>query len=369
MVWFRLSLAYFNSKKEMKIKTQILDCTLRDGSYLNNFQFSKKQTYEICSKLEKAGVELIEVGHGMGLGASRIRKYKAKETDINYGKYANMALNKSDWGMFCIPGIASLDDVKKLKDMGASFIRIGSNVESYKLLEPYIYLAKKLNMKVCTNFMKSYVFPPKKFSKIANIAHNMGSDIIYVVDSAGGMFPSELENFYNNIREINKKIKVGFHGHNNLGFAVANAYKAVKLNFDIVDASLQGYGRSAGNTAIELLVCALEKEKIKCKVDYIKILDLSEEILVNFITSKGIKSIDVVCGMSLFHSSYLPIIEKYSKKCKVDPRLLVYEVSKKNKSEAPENLVKRLAVKLKNKKKSGSWKKIYNHFYINEQSL
>ena len=81
------------------------------------------------------------------------------------------------------------------------------------------------------------------------------------------------------------------------------------------------------------------------KIDYIKILNLSEEVLLKFVKSKGIKSIDAVCGMSLFHSSYLPIIEKYSKKYKVDPRLLVYEVSKIDKSEAPENLVKKITIK------------------------
>jgi len=353
----------------VKNKTIILDCTLRDGSYLNGFQFSKKQTYEICKKLENCGVEMIEVGHGMGLGASRINKFKAKETDYDYGNFANRALKKSKWGMFCIPGIANLDDVRLLKDIGANFIRIGSNVENYKLTEPFVKLAKKLKMKVCSNFMKSYIFSPKKFSKIANTAFNMGSDIIHIVDSAGGMIPSELENYYIEIKKINKKIKVGFHGHNNLGFATANAYKAIKLNFDIVDASLQGYGRSAGNTAIELLVCALKKNNIDCKIDYIKILDLSEEVLLKFIKSKGIKSIDAVCGMSLFHSSYLPIIEKYSKEYKVDPRLLVYEVSKIDKSDAPENLVRKITIKLKRNKKSGNWKKIYNHFYINEQSL
>ena len=112
-----------------------------------------------------------------------------------------------------------------------------------------------------------------------------------------------------------------------------------------------------------------KKNNIDCKIDYIKILDLSEEVLLKFVKSKGIKSIDAVCGMSLFHSSYLPIIEKYSKKYKVDPRLLVYEVSKIDKSEAPENLVKKITIKLKMIKKSGNWKKIYNHFYINEQSL
>ncbi len=353
----------------MKNKTIILDCTLRDGSYLNGFQFSKKQTYDISKKLENSGVQMIEVGHGMGLGASRINKFKAKETDQDYGNFTNRAIKKSNWGMFCIPGIANLDDVRLLKDMGANFIRIGSNVENYNLTEPFVKLAKKLKMKVCSNFMKSYVFSPKKFSKIANKAYNMGSDIIYIVDSAGGMVPSELENYFTEIKNTNKKIKVGFHGHNNLGFATANAFAAIKLNFEIVDASLQGYGRSAGNTPIELLVCALKKNNIDCKIDYIKILDLSEEVLLKFVKSKGIKSIDAVCGMSLFHSSYLPIIEKYSKKYKVDPRLLVYEVSKIDKSEAPENLVKKITVKLKRIKKSGNWKKIYNHFYINEQSL
>lgn len=353
----------------MKNKTIILDCTLRDGSYVNAFQFSKKQTYDICKKLEFSGVEMIEVGHGMGLGASRINKFKAKESDYDYGNFTNKALKKSNWGMFCIPGIANLDDVKLLKDMGANFIRIGSNVENYKLTEPYIKLAKKLKMKVCSNFMKSYVLSPKNFSKIANIAHNMGSDITYIVDSAGGMIASELQNYFVEIKNINKDIKVGFHGHNNLGFANSNAYEAIKLNFDIVDASIQGFGRSAGNTVLELLVCALKKNKIECKIDYIKILDLSEEILQNFVKSKGIKSIDAVCGMSLFHSSYLPIIEKYSKKYKVDPRLLVYEVSKIEKSDATEKLVKAVTIKLKKNKKSGGWKKIYNHFYINEQSL
>ena len=188
----------------MKIATKILDCTLRDGSYLNGFQFTKNQTVDICTKLESAGVEIIEVGHGMGLGASRIKKYEAKETDVEYGKAANKALKKSKWGMFCIPGIANLEDVKLLKDLGGSFIRIGSNVENYKQSESFINLAKKLKLKVCTNFMKSYVYSPKKFSFIANSAFNMGSDIIYIVDSAGGMFPFELEEYY---QEIKKKIK------------------------------------------------------------------------------------------------------------------------------------------------------------------
>ena len=64
-----------------------------------------------------------------------------------------------------LSGIANINDVKLLSDLGASFIRIGSNVENYKIVEPYIKLAKKLNLQVCTNFMKSH-FSRTNFLKL-----------------------------------------------------------------------------------------------------------------------------------------------------------------------------------------------------------
>ena len=67
-------------------KTEILDCTLRDGSYVNNFQFTKNDTKKILNVLESSGVKFIEIGHGIGLGASRIEKLKTKESDKSYVK-------------------------------------------------------------------------------------------------------------------------------------------------------------------------------------------------------------------------------------------------------------------------------------------
>ena len=60
-----------------KISSNLLDCTLRDGSYENNFGFTKNDTINICKSLEKAGVKYIEIGHGLGLGASKRTKFKA----------------------------------------------------------------------------------------------------------------------------------------------------------------------------------------------------------------------------------------------------------------------------------------------------
>ena len=88
------------------------------------------------------------------------------------------------------------------------------------------------------------------------------------------------------------------------------------------------------------------------------------------ISEKGFTSIDMLCGETMFHSSYLPVIEKFSKIYKIDPRKIIKEITKITKVEEPDELVNKICIKLKKSKANkGNWKKIYNHFYINEQSL
>ena len=77
-------------------KVTILETTLRDGSYTNNFSFSFKNTQEICKKLEDVGFEFIEIGHGLGMNASNSGYGKAKETDENYMIAADQILSKSN---------------------------------------------------------------------------------------------------------------------------------------------------------------------------------------------------------------------------------------------------------------------------------
>ena len=181
-------------------KTEILDCTLRDGSYVNNFQFSKNDTKKILNVLESSGIKFIEIGHGMGLGASRIKKFKAKETDKSYCQVASKVITKAKWGVFCIPGVASLDDIRMAKDYGVNFVRVGTNIENYKEQEEFIKLCKKLNIYVTSNFMKSYLVSPKKFVKYVKVAHEFGSDLIYLVDSSGSMFLKEIKEYFYNIK-------------------------------------------------------------------------------------------------------------------------------------------------------------------------
>ncbi|MBH10773.1 MAG: 4-hydroxy-2-oxopentanoic acid aldolase [Candidatus Marinimicrobia bacterium] len=346
---------------------KILEVTLRDGSYCINFQFSKKQNSTLASALEHAGFESIEVGHGLGLGASKKGKGVALETDETYMESTANALNKSKWGMFCIPGIAQLSDLDAAIDYKMNFIRIGTNIEDYDTSRKFIEKSKKFDLTVCSNFMKSYVCTPKKFADYAHAVESWGSDVIYIVDSAGGMLPSQLEEYFLAVKDKCPNIKVGFHGHDNLGLGVANALKAAELGIDIVDTSLQGFGRSAGNTSTEKFISAMMLNGFDMGFDPISVMDLGEKYIQPLITKKGSDSVDTVSGLALFHSSYMPIIEKYSSKYGVDPRRLIVAVCEDNKSEAPEELVKIKAKQLKELGFKGNWKSFYSHYYGREQ--
>lgn len=346
---------------------RILECTLRDGSYAINFQFTREDTANIVKALENVGFEMIEVGHGMGLGASEKNKGIAAESDETYLQVTAETIQKANWGMFCIPGIAELDHVELAASYDMDFIRIGTNIEDYKLSKPFIARAKHHGMLVCSNFMKSYVSTPEEFAECAIEVEKYGADLVYIVDSAGGMFPEDIERYVHAIREKSDTLRLGFHGHHNLGMGVANALKAVQLGVEIIDTSLQGLGRSAGNTPTEQFLCALMRKGIPINTDPIAVMDVAEKYIQPLIQTKGISSVDIVAGLALFHSSYMPTIEKYARQYRVDPRRLIIAVSEYNATDISNDLVEEKARFLSNQGVHGNWKPLYKSYYGGEQ--
>lgn len=327
-------------------KPTILDCTLRDGSYPIDFQFTAEDTKNLVQKLEAIGIDMIEVGHGLGLGASRNGKGVAAETDEAYLKATAEVVKKANWGMFCIPGIASLDDIDLAASYGMKFIRVGTNVEDCAKSEAFIKRAKQHGMLVCANFMKSYLATPDKFTECAIQSRKFGSDIIYIVDSAGGMLPEDIKRYVDNLRANSNNIRLGFHGHNNIGMGVANALMAAELGIELIDTSLQGLGRGAGNVPTGQFICALLRMGIECDIDPIDVMDIGEQHIIPLIQSRGLSSINVISGLALFHSSFNPLIHRYADLYGVDPRRLIMAVSELDRTKTPEHLVAQQAIKL-----------------------
>ncbi|MBN1943457.1 MAG: 4-hydroxy-2-oxovalerate aldolase [Phycisphaerae bacterium] len=326
----------------------VLECTLRDGSYTNNFGFTVKDTREICSALEKAGFKMIEIGHGVGLNASNCGYGQAAETDEAYLAAAAETITTSSFGMFCIPGIARLEDIDLAAKYKMDFIRIGTNVTEVENAAPFVERAKHHGMYVTANLMKSYVLGPKIFAQRAKLAESYGVDLLGIVDSAGGMLPEDIEHYFCATRDI-CQLRLGFHGHNNLGMAVSHSLRAIDLGAEVIDTSLQGLGRGGGNAPTEMVVALLQRRSFNIGIDPIDVSDVAEQFIRPLVQKRGISSIDVISGMSQFHSSYTGVIRKFASQYNIDPRMLIMAVTQFDKVNAPDALVEKVAKKLKDK--------------------
>ncbi len=307
--------------------SKIMDVTLRDGSYAVNFQFSTADVKIIGKELDELGYPYIEIGHGMGMGASSHKNGIALNTDWEYLEAAKDSIKQAKVGMFCIPGIAKLEHIRKAKELGLDFVRIGTNVDRVQESKEYIQEAKKYGMEVMANYMKSYAMNPKDFVKQVLLSEQYGADVVYLVDSAGSMLPNDIVEYYKAIRE-KSQIRLGFHGHNNLGLALSNSLLAEELGFDLIDTSLQGLGRSSGNASTELFTICSMKKGAKININYKRLLMFSNKIIAPYIKNKGINSIDTICGVAGFHTSYLQVIHKVAALYSVDPLELIEEYSK-----------------------------------------
>ena len=329
------------------MKTKILDTTLRDGSYVIDFQFDFETTHSIAKKLDEAGFSYIETGHGIGLNGTSSPNMKGKCTDEEWMDATSSAVTKNKWGMFFIPGIGRMEDIELAAKYKMDFIRIGANVDAYHKAEPYIKKAKELGMFVCANFMKSYAIGYSEFGKVAGNAAHMGCDLLCIVDSAGAMLPEDVEGYVKAIRD-NSDAQTGFHGHNNLGLANINSIIAYEMGVDVIDTSLRGLGRSAGNTVTEIFLLTLLRKGIDLGYDMYNIMDISEKYIDPLL--KGYVQVDsnsILSGYSKFHSSFTPRLEKYAKQYNVDIRKLMVELCKQTCIDAPEELIEKIAISLK----------------------
>lgn len=335
-----------SNKTLQKIAPKILDCTLRDGSYAIDFQFTAAETENIARALDEAAFPYIEVGHGVGLGASEQGKNIAAATDLEYMQAAAKAVRRGKWGMFCIPGIACLDHLREAADQGMDFVRIGTNVSEVDSSAPFIALARELGIEVYANFMKSYVLSPEEFGRLAARSAGYGAEMVYLVDSAGGMLPNEVRAYVRATRQEAPDVALGFHGHNNLDLAVANSLVCAEEGVAMVDTSLQGFGRSSGNASAEQFLCTLVRSGYEVDIDPVKIMHLGEILIRPRIERRGLCSLDVAAGLAQFHSSYMPAVLSAAKRYRVDPRMLIIELCRHDKVNAPKDLIESIAADL-----------------------
>lgn len=332
------------------MNTTILDVTLRDGSYELDFQVSQQDEILVGLALERAGIKLIEIGHGQGLNASCPKNGVAKCTDLEYLEAAEENYRKAKYGFFCIPGFARLEDLDMLKQHGGSFVRVGANADlkSQQQTTPFIEKAKSLGLMVFANYMKTYCAEPDVFEQCVRISDKAGADVLTIVDSAGCMFPEDIKMYYDIIKNTaTRNIAVGFHGHDNLGYAVYNTIYAAELGCEYIDTSLQSLGRGAGNASTEQVIAVLQKKYGDKTYSLPDLMQFSEDYLRPMVKFKGVSGLDTYCGIAGFHSGYMNSVRKVAKEFAVSPYSLIVAYCKLDRIYMNEELLRDVAKKIK----------------------
>lgn len=307
---------------------EILECTLRDGSYAVDFKFTENDTAILAGILGRLGFRWIEVGHGVGLGAMKAGKGSMPATDERLIEAAKRAAPSAQIGCFFIPGIGTADQLKSARAAGLDFVRIGYHAPEIEEAYPYLTLARELGLKPCLNFMKTYGISAKTFAEKAREGAAAGAEVIYCVDSAGSMFPEDVRRYLSAAHD-RCDCKLGFHGHSNLQFAVANSVEAVRCGASFIDTTLYGLGRSAGNVPTEIAVAVFDNLGIETGIDLFEVMDAAEEFMGPLMSQMQLYDMmSVAMGCSQFHSSFLPRVAEAARKHGVELRRLVVAMGK-----------------------------------------
>ncbi len=308
----------------------ISDPTLRDGNHACAHQLSVEQIAIYAAAADKAGVPIVEVGHGNGLGASSLQVGLCKETDKDMLETARKHLTKSKLGIHVIPGFATIKkDLVKAIDIGVDVIRIASHCTEADITQRHLGYVRERGKEAYGVLMMSHMASASVLVEEAQKMELYGAEGIIIMDSAGAYLPSDVQEKITAL--VNGlKVPVGFHAHNNLGMAVANSITAIESGAKILDGTARGFGAGAGNAQLEVLVAVLEKMGYITGIDLYKMLDASD-LAENKIMSSVpiIKSESIVSGLSGVFSGFAKHVTRISSEYEVDPRDVYSELGKR----------------------------------------
>lgn len=290
-------------------KILLTDCTLRDGSYQNDFGFTAQDTSALSAELDHAGFPEIEVGHGLGLmGASRFKR-PAGARDEDYIAAARAAVKKGKLGVFSIPGIATPESVIAAARLGIDVLKIGVVAGNPAPAEALVKIAQDNGVTPFIFFMQSSLVPADALAADAVLAASWKVPAVYVVDSAGFMMPADVKAYVDQIR-ARADVSVGFHGHNNLHMVMANVIAAVEAGADRIDCTLRGLGRSSGNPQSEALALVLHRFGYVTGIDAGRAMAAADRHINTHLPGHGNDSVDMAVGFAGIHSRFLPDIER-----------------------------------------------------------
>ncbi len=262
------------------LDVRVTDSSLRDGSHAKRHQFTTEHVVDVVAALDDAGVPVIEVTHGDGLGGSSFNYGFSHTPELELISAAVKTAKQAKIAFLMLPGLGTKDDIRAAQDVGGSICRLATHCTEADVSVQHFTLARELGLETVGFLMMSHSTSPENLARQARIMADAGCQCVYVVDSAGALIMEQTsDRVAALVAELGEDAQVGFHGHENLGLGVANSVLAYRAGARQMDGSTRRFGAGAGNTPVEGFVAVAAKLGIRTGVDVRKIIDAAEDVV------------------------------------------------------------------------------------------
>ncbi|GAB6983988.1 4-hydroxy-2-oxovalerate aldolase [Nocardioides pyridinolyticus] len=335
---------------------RITDSTLRDGSHAMSHQFTEEQVRGVVSALDRAGVQVIEVSHGDGLGGSSFNYGFSKVDEFHLIAAAVDEATQARIAVLMLPGLGTLKHLERARDAGASVARIATHCTEADVSIQHFGRARELGMETVGFLMLAHSTTPQVLAQQARIMADAGAQCVYVVDSAGALVLSDAQQRVQAVLdEVGRdQVQVGFHGHQNLSLGIANSVLAFQAGARQIDGALCALGAGAGNSPTEVLAATFERMGVRTGVDLGEVLSAAEEVVRPFV--KRLPWMDrasITQGYAGVYSSFLLHAERAAERYGVPAHAILQKVGEYGYVGGQEDMIIDIALQLSQEQELG----------------
>ncbi len=327
---------------------RITDSTLRDGSHAMQHRYTEAQVRGVVHALDKAGVQVIEVSHGDGLGGSSFNYGFSLVDELQLIRAAVDEATQAKIAVLMLPGLGTVHNLRAAHDAGASVARIATHCTEADVSIQHFGEARRLGMETVGFLMLSHKAAPDMLAQQARIMVDAGAQCVYVVDSAGALVLSDAQSRVESlIAEIGTEAQVGFHGHQNLSLGIANSVLAYQAGAKQIDGALCALGAGAGNSPTEVLAATFERMQIRTGIDLGEVLSAAEDVVRPFIPRlPWMDRASITQGYAGVYSSFLLHAERASERYGVPAHAILQKVGEAGYVGGQEDMIIDIALQL-----------------------
>lgn len=332
-------------------KVTLHDMSLRDGMHSVSHQFTTDDMIRMATALDDAGMPMIEVTHGDGLGGSSVNYGFGLHTDQEYLEAVIPKLKQAKVSALLLPGLGTVRALEEAAGYGISTIRVATHCTEADVSEQHIKKGRELGLDTVGFLMMAHMTTPEALLEQAKKMVDYGANCIYATDSAGYLLPDGVTDRIAILKaEFGDEIEIGFHGHHNMAMGIANSLAAIEAGAGRIDGSVAGFGAGAGNTPLEVMVAVCDRMGIETGVSVDKIMDVAEDIALPLMpTPTRIDRDSLTLGYAGVYSSFLLHAKRAEKNHGVPSREILMELGRMGAVGGQEDMIEDVALEMKKK--------------------